>query len=55
MVTPTSFGAQPISQQMTTYLNGIDYMTDEVTFQEVQNGDRHRPFRPDRPAAEISR
>ncbi len=23
---------------MTTYLNGIDYMTDEVTFQQVQNG-----------------
>jgi hypothetical protein len=38
MVTPTSFGAQPISQQMITYLNGIDYMTDEVTFQQVQNG-----------------
>ena len=38
MVTPTLFGAQPISQQMTTYLSGIDYMTDEVTFQQVQNG-----------------
>ena len=38
MITPTSFGAQPITQQLTTYLNGIDYMTDAVTFQQVQNG-----------------
>ena len=38
MVIPTSFGAQPISQQLTTYLNGIDYMTDPITFQQVQNG-----------------
>ena len=38
MVLPTSFGAQPLSQQMTTYVNGIDYMTDEITFQQVQNG-----------------
>jgi hypothetical protein len=37
-ITPTSFGAQPISQQMHSYLNGIDYMTDAVTFQQVQNG-----------------
>lgn len=38
MLIPTSFGAQPITQQLTTYLNGIDYMTDAVTFQQVQNG-----------------
>jgi hypothetical protein len=38
MITPTSFGAQPISQQLTTYVNGIDYMTDAITFQQVQNG-----------------
>jgi hypothetical protein len=38
MFIPTSFGAQPISQQLTTYLNGIDYMTDALTFQQVQNG-----------------
>lgn len=38
LVTPTSFGAQPLSQQLTTYLNGIDYMTDPVTYLQVQNG-----------------
>ena len=38
MITPTAFGAQPMSQLMTTYLPGIDYMTDTVTFLEVQNG-----------------
>jgi hypothetical protein len=38
MLQPTSFGAQPISQQLTTYLSGIDYMTDLETFQRVQNG-----------------
>lgn len=38
MFTPTSLGAQPLSQKLTTYLNGIDYMTDAFTFQQVQNG-----------------
>jgi len=38
MITPTSFGAQPCNQLMTTYLPGIDYMTDTTTFLEVQNG-----------------
>ena len=38
MVLPTSFGAQPLSQQLTTYVNGIDYMTDADTYQKVQNG-----------------
>ena len=37
-VTPTSLGALPFSQQYTTYLPGIDYMTDEVTWGDVQNG-----------------
>jgi hypothetical protein len=38
MITPTSLGQQTISQLMTTYLPGIDYMTDPTTFLEVQNG-----------------
>lgn len=35
---PTYFGAQPISQQLVTYLANIDYMTDPTTYQQVQNG-----------------
>jgi hypothetical protein len=38
MFTPTACGAQPLNQLMTTYLPGIDYMTDTTTFLEVQNG-----------------
>lgn len=38
MITPTSFGQQPIDQMMNTYLAGIDYMTDPTTFLQVQNG-----------------
>jgi len=38
MITPTAFGAQPMSQLMTTYMPGVDYMTDTTTFLEVQNG-----------------
>jgi hypothetical protein len=37
-ITPTAFGAQAISQQMTSYLSHLDYMTDTSTFQQVQNG-----------------
>ena len=37
-ITPTAFGAQAISQQMMSYLPNLDYMTDPVTFQQVQNG-----------------
>jgi hypothetical protein len=37
-ITPTYFGQQEMSQQMTTYLPGIDYMTDLTTWQDVQNG-----------------
>jgi hypothetical protein len=38
MFTPTTFGAQPLSQLTTTYLPNIDYMTDTTTFLDVQNG-----------------
>jgi len=38
MITPTTFGQQSINQLMTTYLPGIDYMTDTTTFLQVQNG-----------------
>ncbi len=38
MITPTSFGQQPIDQLMTTYAAGIDFMTDPTTFFQVQNG-----------------
>jgi len=38
MITPTTFGAQPCNQLMTTYLPDIDYLTDTTTFLEVQNG-----------------
>ncbi len=37
-ITPTALGAQAMSQQMTSYLPNLDYMTDPVTFQQVQNG-----------------
>ena len=37
-ITPTSLGAQEMSQQMITYLPNIDYMTDPTTWLEVQNG-----------------
>ena len=37
-ITPTYFGQQELSQRMITYMPGIDYMTDLVTWQEVQNG-----------------
>ena len=35
---PTYLGAQPISQQIATYLANVDFMTDPTTFQQVQNG-----------------
>jgi len=38
LITPTSFGQQPISQQLITYLPNVDYMTDLTTWFEVQNG-----------------
>jgi hypothetical protein len=38
MIAPTALGSQPMDQLMTTYLPGIDYMTDTTTFLQVQNG-----------------
>jgi hypothetical protein len=38
MITPTGMGQQPIDMLCTTYLPGIDYMTDTTTFLQVQNG-----------------
>jgi len=38
LITPASFGPQPISQQLTTYLPNIDYMSDLATWFDVQNG-----------------
>ena len=37
-ITPSFLGVQEINQRMITYAAGIDYMTDPVTFQQVQNG-----------------
>jgi hypothetical protein len=37
-VLPTMLGAQPISQQMVTYLPGIDYGTSFTTWLDIQNG-----------------
>jgi hypothetical protein len=37
-VIPTFLGAQEMSQQMTSYLPNIDYMTDLTTWQQVQSG-----------------
>jgi len=37
-ITPTSFGAQPISQKMVSYLPNIDYMTTFSDWLTVQNG-----------------
>jgi hypothetical protein len=38
MITPCTYGVQPIDQLLKTLLPGIDYMTDIGTFQQVQNG-----------------
>ena len=37
-IRPTSFGTQPMSQQMVTSVPNVDYMTDPFTYQQVQNG-----------------
>jgi hypothetical protein len=37
-IQPTSFGAQPLSQQMVSYLPNIDYMTSFSDWLTVQNG-----------------
>jgi hypothetical protein len=38
-ITPTALGAQPISQQMVSYLPDIDYMDNFADWLTVQNGD----------------
>src|SRR5947209_8736582 len=38
MLQATSYGAQPLDQKFLTYLAGVDFMTDETSFQQVQNG-----------------
>ena len=37
-IQPTYLGVQPINQQVITLVPDVDYMTDPVTFQQVQNG-----------------
>jgi hypothetical protein len=37
-VIPSFLGVQEMTQQLIIYASGIDYMTDAVTFQQVQNG-----------------
>ena len=37
-VTPTVMGASPVDQKYISYKSGIDYMTDETTWFDVQNG-----------------
>jgi hypothetical protein len=38
MLRPTAFGAQPLSQQMVSYLPDVDYMTSFSDWLSVQNG-----------------
>lgn len=38
MLLPTSFGAIPLTQLFTTYVPGLDYMTDQASWLAVQNG-----------------
>ncbi|MEO8725852.1 MAG: hypothetical protein ABI383_06975, partial [Acidobacteriaceae bacterium] len=38
LITPTFLGAQEISQKLITYQPNLDYMTDPVIFERVQNG-----------------
>jgi hypothetical protein len=38
MLIPTFMGAQPINQRINSYLEGQDFMTDPITYQQVQNG-----------------
>lgn len=37
-ILPTMFGAQPISQQMETYVPNVDYGADFTTWLDIQNG-----------------
>lgn len=38
VVTPTYFGAMPLTMQFITYAAGVNYMMDPTTYQQVQNG-----------------
>jgi hypothetical protein len=38
IITPTAFGALPVSNQFVSYQAGLNYMLDAVSFQQVQNG-----------------
>ncbi len=38
IITPTQFGAAPLSNQFITYQAGLNYMLDPVSFLQVQNG-----------------
>lgn len=37
-VTPTFYGAQPLTQQFVNFVPGVDFMTNPTTFLAVQNG-----------------
>jgi hypothetical protein len=37
-ITPTMFGAQPLSQQMVSYIPNLDYGADLATWLDIQNG-----------------
>jgi hypothetical protein len=38
LLLPFSYGAVPVSQLLTTYVPGVDYMTDQASWLAVQNG-----------------
>jgi hypothetical protein len=38
LLLPFNYGAVPITQLLTTYVSGIDYMTDQASWLAVQNG-----------------
>ena len=38
MITPTSFGAQPMDMLMNHFVGGVNYLTDTTTFLQAQNG-----------------
>jgi hypothetical protein len=38
LLTPFSYGAVPVTQLLTTYAPGVDYMTDQASWLAVQNG-----------------
>ena len=38
LVTPTAFGSAPFDQRYITYRAGVDYMTDEASWYDVQQG-----------------